>query len=255
MQVGLIGCGVMGSAFARKIGKRLKWTLFSRTLKKAEQLAKDLDGKVASSMEEVAKECDVVIIAVPPANIDLVADGISAIDKDKLVISLVGGVRLDVWKDLLPDVTICRILPNLPILYGEGVVGIVDEVDSIQRQTIEKLVEGMGLIQWLSEEKLEALSALAGSGCGFAYLILEAYTEAGIMMGLQPKEALGMACQTLKGAAIMCQETGEHPAKLKWDVAAPGVTTIGGLVDMEGSGVRSGIIEGILETRMRADLH
>ncbi len=251
MQVGLIGCGVMGSVFARKIGKKASWILYSRTRGKAEKLAGELDGQVAAGIEDLAKKCDVIIVAVLPSQVEAISK--HDFGQNKLIISIVGGVKLEKWKLLFPSHMVARVLPNLPIAYGEGVVGVVDELED--RKVVETLVDGMGLIMWLSEEKLEALSALAGSGCGFAYMILEAYTEAGIMMGLTSDEALKMAAQSLKGAAVMCEQTGEHPAKLKWEVAAPGGTTIGGLVEMEASGVRAGIIDGILETRARAEHH
>lgn len=249
MQVGLLGCGVMGSAVARRIGNKASWMFYNRTDDKAKALAKEMNGQVAQSMEELAKKCDVIILAVKPSNLDLASDGLSAIDKDKLIISLLGGICHEVLQSAFATCHVARILPNLPLAYGEGVIGVYDDpsLDKAQRKKLDQLLENMGMVLWLDEDKLEAMSALAGSGPGFVYLLLEAFTEAGIAMGLAPDEALGMAIQTFRGASIMAQHTGKHPAELKWQVTSPGGSTIAGLVEMETKKVRSGIINGILE--------
>ena len=250
MQVGLLGCGVMGSAVARRIGDKASWMFYNRKVEEAKELSKELGGRVAKSMEELAEKCDIIILGVKPNNLDLASDGLSAIPDDKLVISLLGGVRQEELRSAFPNCHIARILPNIPLSYGEGVVGVYDDphLGKDQRKIIGSLLDNMGLVLWMDENKLAAMSALAGSGPGFVYLLLEAFTEAGIAMGLTPSEALSMASQTFRGASIMAQKSQKHPAELKWQVTSPGGSTIAGLVEMETKKVRSGIMNGILKT-------
>jgi pyrroline-5-carboxylate reductase len=255
MRIGLIGCGVMGSAFARSIKSPLDWRLHSRREESAQALAKELSSAQLGSIAELKQHCELILIAVKPWQVEHVTPELAGYQG--LVLSMVAGLRLQRWRDLLPSARVSRCLPNLAIQQGEGVVGLVDDpkLQASDRQILSQLCEGMGWVAYLEESKLEALSALAGSGPGFVYMLMEAFTEAGIQMGLKAQEALDLTAQTFKGAAVMVQQEQKHPAELKWQVAAPGGTTIAGLLEMEGRGVRAGIAQGILETRARADQH
>lgn len=255
MKVGLIGCGVMGSAFARAVGKRVEWRFVGRKAGQARELVESLGGEELDDPFKLVREVECVVVAVKPYHVPQLLPLLSQFPQETLVISLVGGMKSAQWQELFPEQTVCRILPNLPIEVGEGVVGVSLEpaLQPSHREKLEELLKGMGRVKFLFEEQLEALSALAGSGPGFAYLLLEAFAEAGIQMGLKSQEAVELACQTFRGAATQCLQSQRHPAELKWEVAAPGGTTIGGLVEMEKRAVRSAVIAGILETRKRAE--
>lgn len=252
MRGSLIGCGVMGSAFVRAVRKPINWFLVGRRVEDTHELSKGVGGTGMARISELLEisNLDFIVVAVKPKDLEGLCQQLKDVPKSVLIISLVAGTPLSRWEELLPKQPICRLLPNLAIQIGEGVIGMAEDpsLSPSHRELVYELIAPMGLVQELDEKKLEALSALAGSGPGFAFLILEAFIEASIGMGLKPAEATAMACQTLKGAGQMCMESQLHPAELKWNVAAPGGSTIQGLRSMEQAGVRSGIIEGILET-------
>jgi pyrroline-5-carboxylate reductase len=107
---------------------------------------------------------------------------------------------------------------------------------------VDGLLAGLGLNVWLNEKKIEALSALSGSGIGFVFVMMEAMLEGGILLGLTALESREVVLQTFLGAVALMAETGKHPAELKLQVCSPGGTTISGLKAMEEAGVRAGIL-------------
>ncbi|KAF5203837.1 Pyrroline-5-carboxylate reductase [Thalictrum thalictroides] len=77
-----------------------------------------------------------------------------------------------------------------------------------------------------------------GSGPAYKFLAIEAMADGGVVAGLPRDLALGLASQTVLGAASMIINSGKHPGQLKDDVASPGGTTIAGIHELEQVGFR-----------------
>jgi len=110
---------------------------------------------------------------------------------------------------------------------------------------VSQLLGAVGLAFAVEEKLLDAVTGLSGSGPAFVYVMIEALIDGGVRMGLPRDIALALAAQTVRGAAQMVLETGEHPGVLKDRVASPGGTTIAGLQSMESRGVRGALIEAV----------
>jgi pyrroline-5-carboxylate reductase len=110
----------------------------------------------------------------------------------------------------------------------------------------------MGKIFWVEEGKIDAVTALAGSGPAFVIEVVEAMVEGGIAMGLHAYEALELALQTMKGAISLLEHHRGHPGDVRWKISAPAGTTIEGVLTLEKEGVRSGIIQTLLATYQRS---
>lgn len=249
MKIGVIGCGAMGSAFARFLGKSHPLFLFDRNREKSEQLAKETGGKSCERMDEMAKESEVIVLAVKPKDLAIAAQSISTlVSQDKILISVLGGTSISALRKQFPSASIARTMPNLALTCGKGVIGLVEdpEMSKATRSIVDSLLKGMGLCVWLSEKKLDALSALAGSGIGFVFLLIEAMTEGGVYLGLNAQESRELVLQTFEGAVALLRQTGKHPAELKAQVSSPAGTTIEGLRVMEGKGVRGALMETLI---------
>ena len=94
---------------------------------------------------------------------------------------------------------------------------------------------------------MDAITSLNGSGPAFAYVMLEAMADGGVMMGLPRDVALEIAAKVFEGAAAMVLETGSHPAALKDQVTTPAGSTIAGLLTMEDGRIRSVLARTIQE--------
>ena len=104
----------------------------------------------------------------------------------------------------------------------------------------------------LPREQLIVMTGLSGSGPAYVFLIVEAFADAGVRVGLSREVATDLAIQTIRGSAGMLQKTGEHPGRLKDQVTSPGGTAIAGLHTLEEGGLRTTIMNAVHAAYLRA---
>ena len=108
------------------------------------------------------------------------------------------------------------------------------EVSDAQLAAVTAIFEAVGRCVELDDAQMDAVTALNGSGPAFVYVMIEALTDGGVMMGLPRDRALQIAASVFEGAAGMVLQSGAHPAALKDDVTTPAGCTIAGAVDHGG---------------------
>lgn len=250
MKVAVIGCGVMGSAFARHFAKKHEVFLCDSKQETAERLGKEIGAK-GTGFEEASKHADIFLLAIKPKDLSHLSKTLGPVlSEKKIVISILAGTPVAHLKKVFPKPQIVRAMPNLALTCGEGVIGLVEE-PSMQEKTkreIDDLFQGLGLSVWLPEKKVEALIPLAASGIGFVFLLFEAMIDSGVLLGFTAQESREFVLKTFEGAIKLMRHSGKHPAELKLQIASPGGTTITGLRVLEQKGVRSGIMEALMAT-------
>lgn len=255
MHIGLIGCGNMGSALAELLSPFHQMLLHDRDWHWTQQLAHQIKGEAFQALPEMIEKAQVLFLAIKPQNLKEIVPKIhSHLRKDHILISMLAGTPLSILKEEFPDPIIVRMMPNLAIRYGAGVVGIVESQDlSLSlKDELQKLLTPLGSIYWIKESQIDALTSLTGSGPAFIFALIEAMTEAGMAMGIQAAEAQELILQMLHGSLIMLEKSGKHPAELTRQIASPNGTTIAGLRVLEKGQVRSGLIETFLAAYKRA---
>ncbi len=246
MKIAVIGCGVMGTAFARHFAKTQSVTLSDRNSQKTKNLGKEIGAAYQEDLEEAVSSADIIFLSIKPKDLIAAAQHIAPVLKsDQILISILAATSVAVLKSYLPHVTIVRAMPNIGLKCCQGVIGLVGEqsISLEARKTVDQLLDGLGLNIWLSEDKIEAVSALSGSGIAFILVMIEAMIEGGVLLGLSAKESREIVLKTVEGAVGLLQGSDQHPAELKLQVCSPGGTTIAGLKAMEEAGVRSGILQ------------
>ncbi len=134
---------------------------------------------------------------------------------------------------------VVRVMPNLPVAIGEGVVGLYadESVSAPDRATAERLMEAVGVTVWTeSEDELDALTAVSGSGPAYLFAFVEALAAAGEARGLSADKAALLARKTIIGAAGMLAADSFAPSDLRAAVTSKGGSTaaaLGELLDME----------------------
>jgi pyrroline-5-carboxylate reductase len=245
MKIAVIGCGVMGSSFARQFAKKgQELVLCDHDAVKGEALAKELGAKFFEAPKDAFKGADLVLLAIKPKDLEKIKEGLEG----KIVLSILAGTSLSRLKEQFPKAKVVRAMPNLALTQGEAVIALTGE----KLAQIDQLLTGMGLIFWTQEEKIDAITALAGSGPAFVIAIIEAMIESGIELGLTAAESQQMVLQTILGAVALVKANPGHPGEVRWKIAAPGGTTIAGLAAFEESGIRAGIRKTILATYAKA---
>jgi pyrroline-5-carboxylate reductase len=255
MKVAVIGCGVMGSAFARHFAKKHSVLLHDRDKDKARSLANEIGATVESDLGKCVERADAVLLAIKPKDLKAAAKGAAKfLTEKKILISILAGTPLAALKKNFPSGVLVRSMPNLALVYGQGVVGLAENshIAPQAKKSVDALLEGIGLVAWMSEDKIEALTALSGSGIGFVLVMIEAMIDGGVHLGFTVSEAREFAMKTMEGAVALMRESGKHPAELKLNIASPGGTTIAGLKVLEEEGVRAGIVEAMVACHEKA---
>jgi len=262
--LGFIGCGTMGEAIVRGL-------LRSGHLVPTQILAGDVRAEVAARLASehkirtgtdnlaVAMACEVALLCVKPHQIAAAIDNeaMRVALAGKLVISIAAGIRLEKLAGFLPKSAVIRAMPNTPALIGEGMAGLArgKGVSDEHMALALGLFSSVGKAIEVDEGHMDIVTALAGSGPAFVFVMIDALADGAVRMGLRRDAAVAMAAQMVQGAARMVLETGTHPAVLKDRVTTPGGCTIAGLGVMEEGKIRSVLARAIEEaTRVAGKL-
>lgn len=240
---------------------------------------KDKDmGSVCAIQGQTAKVCeasDFIMLGCKPYMVAKILGqpGMKEALDGKVLISICAGVTNEdlekaIYGDYSPsDNTRCRIvrvMPNTAAKINESMTVIATPPKPLKDEdmsTVEFLFGCIGQVAELPADKMDAATALAGSGPAFYLLMLEGMIDGAVAMGIPRPEATLMAAQTMKGAALGVMggefaedETyaGTHPAILRDQVTTPGGCTMGGLMVLEEEGVRGSIAKCIRRTTVVA---
>jgi len=104
----------------------------------------------------------------------------------------------------------------------------------------------------VAEKDLDAVTAISGSGPAYAFYLIDAMAEAGVLLGLPRDLASRLAVATVEGSAALAASTGEHPVVLRERVSSPGGTTVAAVAELDAHGVRAGIVAAARAARDRA---
>lgn len=254
--VTVVGTGVMGGAIATALAASCEVLLYDKNFDKAETLAKGIAAKAVKELPSAISGSAVVLLAIKPIDLaPLSGELLGLIQRNQIIASILTGVSIHELKRHFRDHHPLRMMLNLPVVYGKGAVALADngELSGQERAFIEGIFAPLGLLQWIQERKMNAFTALAGSGPAFAFMMIESIVDAGIALGLSATEAQNIATQMLLGSITTLQETKKHPGELKWNVTSPGGCTIAGVKAFEAGAVRSGIINTFIATYERIE--
>jgi pyrroline-5-carboxylate reductase len=258
-KIGFIGAGMMAEAIARgllRVGVSPDAVSASDPDGSRHIVFGEMGIRCVTDNRSVAGSADILILAVKPFLMQNVLAGLSgALSGEQLVISIAAGVTTSSIESALEAVVpVVRVMPNTPCLLGEGASGIAPGKHATPEQLAlaSEVLSSCGKVVQVTEDKLDAVTGLSGSGPAYVYMFIEALTAGGLRMGIPRDAALTLAAQTVLGAAKMVIETGEHPAVLRDKVTTPAGTTIEGIATLEGAGLRSAVIEAVTAATNRS---
>lgn len=253
--IGFIGAGQMARALAggfvrsELVPPDRIWASDPAAAARREFAALVESAHVVADNREVAEAAEVLVLAVKPQGVAEVLDQLRPhIGPGHLVISICAGVPLaSIAARLADGVRLVRVMPNRACLVGKSASGYCRGPTATDHddRLVSQLLSSVGVALPVSEKLLDAVTGLAGSGPAFVYVMLEALSDGGVLMGLPRDVATTLAVQTVLGAAEMAAQTGKHPAVLKEEVTSPGGTTMAGLEALEERGTRAAWIAAV----------
>ena len=241
MIVGFVGSGSMAAAMARGMAGTVDGMLFTDSGSgRAAKLAAEVGGEVAGSNRELGERSNVVVLAVKPAHLDEVA---AELDSPGAVVSLLGATSLEKVRAAFPGSEVTRLMPNVGVEVGKGVLCLA----GAPSPELRAVLEALGHMVELPDAQFDAATAVMGCAPAYLALAVEAIADAGAAEGLSEVLARELVVETAVGTAELLRI--RHPADVRRAVASPGGSTEAGLEALDREGAREAF-----EAAVRASL-
>jgi pyrroline-5-carboxylate reductase len=231
--------------------------LYEAVAEKAAAMADLLGVNAVDSVEAAVKGSDVVFICVKPDQFSAAAAGIKSAWKGgkPCLVTIMAGVKTARVKELVSaDAAVIRVMPNVACTISMGIAGVAADPSASHEinDFVFNLFEILGGAVWVPETKLDAVTAVNGSGPAYVFMFIEALTHAGVMVGLDRVTAEKLAVQTVAGAAGMVEKTDFDTLQLRAQVSSPGGTTVAATTVLERAGFRAAVIDAVTAAWKRA---
>jgi pyrroline-5-carboxylate reductase len=238
--IAFIGGGNMASALIQGL-------ISTRTARPDQVLVSDVHAEGLTQLRErfgvqttrdnpAACAHEVVLLCVKPQVFpQLLPEIAPRLGPSTVVISIAAGVSLAAIEARLPRSRVVRAMPNTPALVSAGATALAAGARTTpdDMKLARAIFESVGKVVEVDDAAMDAVTALSGSGPAYVFLLAEALTAAGTQLGLSPEVAATLASQTLFGAGVLLQQSGEVPSELRRKVTSPGGTTAAGIAALE----------------------
>lgn len=205
---------------------------------------------------EAVKSADTVLVAVKPQDMGALLTEIEPhVSRDQLVVSVAAGITTAfIERRLVEGVPVVRVMSNTPVLVDEAMSAISggSHAGEVHLARTESLLKPVGRTIRVPESQQDAVTALSGSGPAYFFYLVEAMTDAGILLGLPRSVAHDLIVQTAIGAATMLRDSGDTPQTLREAVMSPAGTTIAAIREMENHKVRAAFLAALEAARDRS---
>ncbi len=251
--VAFIGGGNMGRAL---IGGLVRRGMSPQSIRVGEPsetvrsgLQRDFGCLVAADNDGAASGADVIVLAVKPQEARRVVEplGPKLREQRSLVVSIAAGIEIRSLESWCGEgVPVVRAMPNRPALVGAGATGLYASarVSAAARSLADEIMQSVGVVVWLkSEEQLDIVTALSGSGPAYCFLLAEQMMQAAVNLGLEPRAAQVLAIETLHGAGVLAHSSSGDLARLREEVTSKGGTTEAALRVLAGDHGMAGLVQ------------
>jgi pyrroline-5-carboxylate reductase len=247
VKLGIVGTGNMGEAILKglldNVLKPQDVICVDKSQESLDRIAKAYQ-VVCSAEISAIKDCDVVLLAVKPQNMDEVLPLMGKVISDKtLIISIAVGITSNlIVKNLgIGKAAVVRAMPNTPALVGKGVTGIAKgEFATDAQLTIAKdLLEAVGQVVVVNEDQIDVVAAASGSGPAYYFYVTELLIEAAVSHGLSRDVAQVLVENTFIGSSALFENSDDDVVELRRKVTSPKGTTQAAIEFLESKDLKS----------------
>lgn len=253
MKLAFIGGGNM--AYALIVGLKNKKVVMSNIVVVEHDVSKwppleQLGVQVSADLSTVA-DCSAIVLAIKPQQLSALAKALTSLlpsntAAQPVIISIAAGIRLnDLCRWLGGYQTIVRAMPNTPAQIQAGVTGLyaMPNVSKKHIALADQILKAAGNTIWLdAEEKLDAVTAISGSGPAYVFYFIEALQAAALNLGLNEQQAKELSIATFKGASLLADASATSIETLRMQVTSKGGTTEQGVLSLQNSQVKQAIM-------------
>ncbi len=218
------------------------------------ELHRQFKVQTESDINRALKNAEIVILSVKPQVMQQVCKSITPTAHNPLFISIAAGIREnDINRWLGNNQAVVRCMPNTPSLVGLGACALFanPQVSPAQKSQAELILQSTGITVWVDHEsKLDAVTAISGSGPAYFFLFIEALQSAAIKLGLDETTAAQLAKQTALGAATMAIDN--DVVTLRQQVTSRGGTTEQAIACFEQQGLRELVLHATQAAQLKS---
>ena len=240
-KIGFIGCGKMASAIINGVissgfipKNNIKGSEINPEF--AENAQKRLGIDVITDNKALVMDSDIIFLVTKPNQVsDILEEIKSELTSDKLLVSIAAGVSTSKIENIVGRQRVVRVMPNTPALVLEGMSGVCkgSYASESDLDFVAELLSNIGKVIKVTEQQMDIVTAISGSGPAFFYKVIEDMARAGEKLGLDYEKSLTLATQTALGSAKMVFNRGEIPVQTLIDnVATKGGCTFVGITVM-----------------------
>lgn len=282
-RIAIIGGGSIGEALLSgllRAGRQVKDLVVAERVAERAQYLADTYSVLITSVADAVENASFVVVAVKPGDVEPVmaelarVAGASESDSaEQVFVTVAAGIGISYFESKLPAGTpVIRAMPNAAALVGAGVTALAKGrfVSPTQLEEVSALFDAVGVVLTVSEQHMDAVTAVSGSGPAYFFLLVEALVDAGVAVGLSRQVATDLAAQTMAGSAAMLLERMDEgrapvdgepiglrvdtsPAQLRASVTSPGGTTAAGLRALERGGFRVAVDAAVQAAKNRSE--
>jgi pyrroline-5-carboxylate reductase len=246
LELSVLGAGNMGRALIGGLlrrGMRPEQIAVGESQEAARAtLSHELGIAATADNAAAVRKANLVVLAVKPQDAGAVLAPVAAELQQRrtVVLSVAAGVRIQALQSWCgAGVPVIRAMPNRPALVGAGATGLFapPQVDASHRAMAAQVMQSVGEVVWVAtEDALDVVTALSGSGPAYFFLLAEAMTRAGVDLGLPAETARRLAIATLHGAGLLAQGSDGDLSRLRAEVTSKGGTTEAALRTLQAAG-------------------
>ena len=263
-ELGILGAGTMAEAIVRGILTRRfldKKQILAADVASArrEFFARELGVQAVADNSGVARQSRVLLLCVKPQQMQAALAGIGAVmNPQTLVISIAAAVTTAFIEENLgasQSWRVVRTMPNTPLLVGEGTVAICagSHATAADLAYTRRLFQTAAQVIELPEDKMNAVTAMSGSGPAYFFYLVEQMIRAGVQLGLTSEQSRFLAVRTAQGAAKMLEKSADSPEELRRKVTSPGGTTQAAMAHLETQHAADAIVGAIVAAHRRGE--
>ncbi len=198
-------------------------------------LASETGIECVDNLSELLEKSQTVVLACKPQQLADVAKS-AAKAKNTMLISILAGTPIARLRECFPNVKkIVRVMPNMPAQISQGISCFAPEskLDSDEIKMVENVLGAIGDFIEIEEARLDAVTALSGSGPGYIFEFAAAMIEGAKQIGFSQEEAVKLVNKTMLGSAMLLAQSPLNADELRTAVSSPGGTTLAGLSQLE----------------------